>query len=141
MSDEKVVTVSEVMTEQEAFRQMIESNEKRTFYARVTGIAAIIVCLIFVAAGCILIPRAMQVMDEAVTTINKAEESLSHIDTVTDELTKVAANMNKVVEDNAGGLSGALDEINKIDIETLNEAIGDLHDTVEPMAKFFNAFK
>lgn len=141
MGDEKVITVNEVLTEQEALNKLIESNQKRTFYARVTGIAAIIICLVFVLAGVIVIPKAVKALDEANATIVKAEASLDNIDVLAEELIKTADNMNKVVSDNADGLADALTEINSIDIETLNKAIGDLHDTVEPMAKFFNAFK
>jgi hypothetical protein len=141
MSEEKVITVDNVMSDQESLRRLLESNNKRTFYARITGIAAVIICLVFVVAGCILIPKAAAVLTEAETTIVKAEESLGNIDKLSSELINTSANMNKVLEDNAQGLSDALAEINKIDIETLNKAISDLHDTVEPMAKFFNAFK
>ena len=126
---------------EEDLKKLIESNNKRTFYARITGIAAVIICLVFVVAGCILIPKAAAVLTKAQDTIVKVEESLGNIDKLSTELINTSANMNKVLEDNAQGLSNDLEEINKIDIETLNKAISDLHDTVEPMAKFFNAFK
>ena len=34
----------------------------------------------------------------------------------------------------------ALEKVNQFDIETLNGAIKDLSEVVEPMAKFFNVF-
>jgi len=34
----------------------------------------------------------------------------------------------------------AVDKINAIDIDTLNQAIKDFSDVVEPLAKFFNIF-
>ncbi|MBO4376314.1 MAG: hypothetical protein IKY04_07510 [Lachnospiraceae bacterium] len=146
MDEEKVITVDKVMGEQDLLRQdtikkLIESNEKRTFYARITGIAAVIICLVFVIAGCVLIPKAARILNKANDTIVKAEDSLANIDKLTAGLLNTSDNMNKVLNDNAEGLKDALDDLKSIDIETLNKAIGDLHDTVEPMAKFFNAFK
>ena len=38
------------------------------------------------------------------------------------------------------GMEEALTKVNQFDIETLNLAIKDLSDVVEPMAKFFNVF-
>ena len=141
MSEDRVTTVSQVLTEQETFNKLIESNKKTTFYARIAGISAAIICLVFIVAGVIIIPKAAKALNGVNATIAKAETSLDSLDTLADELIKTANNMNQVVEDNADGLADALTEINNIDIETLNKAIGDLHDTVEPMAKFFNAFK
>jgi len=126
---------------EELLQKILESNQKRTFYARITGIAAAIICLVFVVAGIILIPKVVKVLGEASTTVVKVEDSLGNIDRLAEELINTSANMNKVVEDNAQGLTDALNDLNSIDIKTLNEAIGDLHDTVEPMAKFFNAFR
>ena len=34
-----------------------------------------------------------------------------------------------------------LDQVNKIDYATLNEAINDLHDTVQPFANLMQKFK
>ena len=47
-------------------------------------------------------------------------------------------NVNGVVTDNTQAVSDALEEINSIDIEQLNQAINDLSSVVRPLAQLFN---
>jgi len=139
--EEKLITVDNVLTEQEAFTKLIEDSKKRTFYARLSGISAFILCVAIVATLVYFVPKVTQILDDAGKAVTQAQVSLENLDTLSEELIKTADNMNTVIEDNAEGLGNALVEINSIDIETLNEAIADLKDTVEPFAKFFKSFK
>ena len=51
------------------------------------------------------------------------------------------ANVDKVVVENTDAVNEVLGNFNSVDFNELNSAIKDLGDVVEPLAKFFGAFK
>lgn len=83
------------------------------------------------------------------TLIPKAEKIMTQIDTVTNDMDTVITdlnnanlpvaleNVNKLLETSQTTLVDAAENMNKIDFETLNKAIGDLQKVVEPLANLF----
>ena len=70
---------------------------------------------------------------------------LSNLNTVTDELARadlegMVADVDSFVPTGQEAVEQATEKLNIIDFETLNQAIEDLADVVEPLAKFFNVF-
>ena len=70
---------------------------------------------------------------------------LSNLNTVTDELARadlkgMVADVDSFVTTGQEAVEQATEKLNIIDFETLNQAIEDLADVVEPLAKFFNVF-
>lgn len=62
------------------------------------------------------------------------EEPISNLGTLVENLDSFATSSEKAVHQ-------AMDKLNTIDFDTLNSAIKNLSDVVEPLAKFFNVFK
>ena len=129
--------------------QMEKANRKQVAYARlqfIFSVIAAICCILLLLAGVKVLPQ----LQEAVL---QAETVLTNLETVTTELAQ--ADMNGLVENvdalvtNVDGLVGTSQEgveqtmakINAIDFDALNDAIKDLSDVIEPIAKFFNTFK
>ena len=46
-------------------------------------------------------------------------------------------NLDRLVSSSEKGVQEALEQINSVDIDTLNQAISDLSDVISPLAKFF----
>ena len=70
---------------------------------------------------------------------------LANLEIVTDQLAgmdlgSMVKNVDALVNTSQAGVEQAIDKINAIDFVTLNRAIADLADVVEPLAKFFNVF-
>ena len=70
---------------------------------------------------------------------------LSNLSTVTDEMARadlegMVADVDSFVTTGQKAVEQATEKLNIIDFETLNRAIEDLADVVEPLAKFFNVF-
>ena len=53
---------------------------------------------------------------------------------------QMIADVDGMVSSSEKSVRDALDKINRIDIDTLNQAIQNLNDTVEPLANFFGLF-
>ena len=56
------------------------------------------------------------------------------------DLQQMIADVDGMVSSSEKSVRDALDKINRIDIDTLNQAIQNLNDTVEPLANFFGLF-
>ncbi|MBO6159089.1 MAG: hypothetical protein J6P72_07500 [Firmicutes bacterium] len=73
------------------------------------------------------------VLDDLQPAVEKLEGTVTGIDTMVNGI-------NGMVEQNSQNLASAIEKMNSIDFETLNKAIAELEQTVEPFAKFFGAF-
>lgn len=129
--------------------RMEKANRKQVAYARlqfVFSAVAAMCCAVLLFFGLKVLP---QLQEAAI----QAETVLTNLETVTTELAQV--DLSSMVENvdtlvtNVDGLVGTsqsaveqtMMKINGVDFDALNEAIKDLSDVIEPIAKFFNNFK
>ena len=71
---------------------------------------------------------------------------MSNLEIVTSELaqadlTGMVENVDALVVTGQEGIEQAMDKINAIDFEALNQAIQDLSDVINPITNFFNKFR
>ena len=127
---------------------MDEFDKKRLFWARVTALSTvcILVVVLAVSIGATLQFRTMQ-EDFAVLSdmALEMEELTDNLITVSANLEKIdwedlAENINLTAEKALISMDAGLTAIDELDIETLNEAIINLRDVIEPLARFFNSF-
>ena len=129
--------------------QMEKTNRKQVAYARlqfVFSVIAAICCILLLLAGVKVLPQ----LQEAAL---QAETVLTNLETVTTELAQadligmvenvdaLVTNVDGLVGTSQEGVEQAMAKINAIDFDALNDAIQDLSDVIEPIAKFFNTFK
>lgn len=105
---------------------------------RLTRLIAVMVTGIFL----IVLLSAVMLVPKAAATLDKADETLSKLDEVTEGLSQadlpgLIKHMDELLAESGEGLQEALEKVNSMDIETLNDAIGDLQAIVEPLARFF----
>ena len=125
------------------------SHRKQTWYARlqfIFSLVAAVACLLLVLAGIKILPQIQEM-------ITQAETVLSNLESVTTELANsdlpgmvenidvLVNNVDDLVGTSHIGVEQAIEKINAIDFNKLNDAIKDLSDVIEPIAKFFNSFK
>ena len=65
---------------------------------------------------------------------------LENVDGLLTNVDGLVGDVDTLVTTTQGGLEDTLLKIEKVDFDTLNKAIQDLADVVEPLAKFFNTF-
>ena len=129
--------------------QMEKENRKQVAYARlqfVFSVIAAICCILLLLAGVKVLPQ----LQEAAL---QAETVLTNLETVTTELAQadligmvenvdaLVTNVDGLVGTSQEGVEQTMAKINAIDFDALNDAIKDLSDVIEPIAKFFNTFK
>lgn len=129
--------------------QMEKANRKQVAYARlqfIFSVIAAICCILLLLAGVKVLPQ----LQEAVL---QAETVLTNLETVTTDLAQadligmvenvdaLVTNVDGLVGTSQEGVEQTMAKINAIDFDALNDAIQDLSDVIEPIAKFFNTFK
>lgn len=119
-----------------------KANRKQVFYARLQfafTIVAVLCCAVLLIAGIQILPKLQE-------TAAQAETVLSNLEAVTAQLANadigtMVEDVNALVSTSQVGVEQAIAKINDIDFDSLNDAIKDLSDVIEPIAKFFNSFK
>ncbi|MBQ5927964.1 MAG: hypothetical protein IIW96_02180 [Oscillibacter sp.] len=144
---------------QEWMDRMEESNRQQARYAKwqciFTAIAAVCCVSLFLLVY-IKMPALQELsikMENVLTDLEVITQQLSgsmetvleNLETVTAQLAEVdlgamAESVDDLVTTSQAGVEQAMDRLNTIDFKKLNQAIGDLADVVEPLAKFFNVF-
>ena len=128
---------------------MEKANRKQVTYARlqfIFSVVAAVCCMALLLSGMKVLPRLQE-------TAAQAEVVLSNLERVTSELAEsnlssmvenvdaLVGNVDGLVTTSQSGVEQTMEKINAIDFEALNDAIKDLSDVIEPIAKFFNTFK
>lgn len=136
------------MEEKVILEQLLAESKKRTRLTRLAAFAMVIMLAVLLVTGIMVVPKAISVLGEiealALSTealVENAEGYLNEISEMTASFTDTSAGLNTFITDNAQTLSEAISEMKDIDVNTLNEAISDLHDAVAPFASLMNRFK
>ncbi len=120
--------------------KVLELMKKQLFFTRVFAAACCALTVAVLAVLIRVIPPLLGMMDQAVTAMDQATATL---ETVDDTLTDIQGLFEEdgLVGQSSRALEEATDKINRMDIDSLNRAIGDLGDVVEPLADFFGKFR
>ena len=148
MSDQPKNVSQTPMTEAQFVQMMqrIESaNAGQELYARkqyrmsqITAAASVLVLAVVLYGTAALLPRASATLQNMDAVMENLEDITS--DLAQSDLQQMIADVDGMVSSSEKSVRDALDKINRIDIDTLNQAIQNLNDTVEPLANFFGLF-
>ncbi len=120
--------------------------EKQIKSAKRQNIIVSALMLIVAVALIMLTVQLGGILEEANSAISEITSLTQELNEILEEtqLTELLNNANILIAESGdaltkalGSVDAALENVNKIDIETLNEAIGDLKKVIEPLAKLF----
>lgn len=112
--------------------------KKQYYMSMVTAVCAVLALGILLAAYISVIPRvktAFQEIQVVTENLNEVSDQLAKAD-----LNQLVENVDRMAVTSEKGVQEALDKIQSIDIDELNQAIKGLSDVVSPFAKFMNRF-
>ena len=125
-----------------------KTNRQQAMFARIQcifSVVAAVCCLLLLLTVAKIVPDIRDLSAEISGIAAQAETVLTNLETVSDEL--AAADLEGLVTDvdtlvtaSQEGVESAIEKLNTIDIQTLNKAIKDLADLVEPLARVANIF-
>lgn len=112
---------------------------KQYHMSRITAAASVIILAVVLYTASVFIPKVN-------VTYQNMELIMENLQVITSELAE--ADINQMISDvdelavrSQENIGSAMEKINAIDIDGLNQAIRNLSDAVEPFAKFFNQFR
>ena len=121
--------------------QMLNVNKKTLGWQRFAALMVLATFVVILVTALILVPQIVETLNNVNKVAGEVEQSLQGVDTMVAEMTSASENLNKLVDDNAQGLTTAVENLANVDFDGLNKAIQDLQDAIGPMATFFNKFK
>ncbi len=131
----------------ELLDRMAEDNAAQNRYLRkqlfFTRILAVSCCALTVALLVVLlkvIPPLLTTMGKATDALDQATQTLEVMDDTMEEIQGLFEE-GGLVGQSSEALRQATEKISRMDIDSLNAAIKDLGDVVEPLADFFGKFK
>lgn len=116
----------------ELLEEMKKINQKTLMHQRIMSV----LMLVFVVAVVSLLPNVVNTLNTARTTLVHMNEAVTQMEGALAEVETLATEAGTAMD----GMEQALEKINGIDIESLNQAITDLGEVVKPMADFFGRF-
>lgn len=116
--------------------QKIEHSSRRQARLGMLQTFLTLLCCVFCGGVLILV---LQILPQVQTVLQNLEQVTAQLAEA--DLAGMAADMNTLMTTGQDSLQQAMTKLNSIDIDVLNQAIADLSAVVEPLAKFFNAFR
>lgn len=140
---------------EELLKQILAADKKEVKYAKAAAFFTFGLFAVMLAAVVILVPKVVetlssinktaisveQTITEAANAIENAEQTIKNIDAMSGSLTTTSDTMNQMLVENSENLAEAVDKMNKVDFDSLNQAIKDLEDAVGPFARLMNRLK
>ena len=139
---------------QEAYNKAVEAHNRdmavvekgQLKYQKLAFVMSLITMLMVGAIMIVIVSAVLYVKPMITDVYDSTMKSLDNLETLTDDLNAqmkaadlegTVRNVNELTVQATGDLSAAMDRLNSIDFETLNKAIKNLNDTVEPLARLF----
>ena len=128
-------------------QKLLEVEKKQFSMLRIMMIANVVLAACIVLALLVMLQKMMsvatnadQALEEVNTLAGNAQKTLENIDRTVEDANTTVNSAGKILEENAEGMEQALENINGIDFESLNQAIKDLQQSVEPLANLGRMF-
>lgn len=141
------------MDQDQKMLQLLErlenANRKQVVYARlqfIFTVVAAICCVVLLLIGMKVLPRLQEAAVQAETVLRNlqtvtTELATSDISGMVENVDSLVTNVDGLVTSSQAGVELTLEKIKAIDFDALNDAIKDLSDVIDPIAKFFKKYK
>ena len=123
---------------EELLAEILKYQKKQSRRAGVTAFAhflLIVTLLAVLAAGILLLPRVLAIVGQAEDVLNSVQTLTRTAEEAVREAGDAMSSIGSLAEDNAQNLAEAVEKLNGIDFNGLNDAIRDLHDAVKPLGE------
>lgn len=137
---ELILALNELKEENIRQRRLLEKQCRLTRLLSVLFLCLVAVVVVFLFT---LLPRITETLDELNVVMENTQEITSEIKTADingtiQSLNDTLESVSGLVDDSAESLSQTLQKMEAMDIDTLNKAILDLYQVVDPLASLFS---
>lgn len=133
----------------ELLQKVEKANRQQVRLTRIICIFALVAALCCVGTlGLVssVLPQITGILPQINTVAGQMHVVLGNLETATAQLSQLdmagmVTSVEELVTTAQSGLEQTMDNLNSIDFDTLNQAIEDLADVVQPLSKLANVFK
>ena len=125
---------------QQLIRELGESGKKRSRLLHILTIANVALAAAVLITLIVLVPRTLNMVSDAQDTLNSINEIAAGTKEIVESADGLLQEAETIMGDSETGLEAAVNNFNSVDFETLNKAINDLADAVEPLANLSRLF-
>ena len=112
---------------------------KGTFYfTMVIAGCSVMMFLVVLICAIIVVPKAVRLMGTAQSTLDNMQEVSEQLTTL--KLSETIQSIDESTANAMSDVSEAMNQINSLDVDSLNESIRDLKESVENFNKLFSGF-
>lgn len=114
---------------------MLEQQKLLKAMSIIRTVACLLIFLVIAGSALYVLPGVKRLVDQ----LSIVADNLEQIDVtyMTESVTNLAVTGTESLETAMRQVTAALENLNKLDIDTLNQSIADLGAIVEPMARLF----
>ncbi len=122
------------------------SLKKQLRWNRILGVSAVSMALILLVTAILVLPPLLRVAKQAQRVLEQSTEAVSQVTDVMEDVEMTLEDIQSLfeqgglVEHSTEAMEQAAQKIGQLDIDSLNRAITDLANVVEPFEKFFSKF-
>lgn len=125
-----------------------KTNRKQAAFARfqvIISVLLVLCCVVLLIAGFTILPKIQAIITEAETVVLNmelltTELAKTNVTDVINDIEALVSNVDELVSTSQTGVEQTMTKINAIDFDALNNAIRDLSNVVEPLAKVVKRF-
>ena len=125
-----------------------KTNRKQAAFARFQVIISVLLvfcCAVLLIAGFTILPKIQVIITEAETVVLNmelltTELAKTNVTDVINDIEALVSNVDELVSTSQTGVEQTMTKINAIDFDALNNAIRDLSNVIEPLAKVVKRF-
>ena len=133
----------------ELLQKIEKANRQQVKLTRIVCVFALVAALCCVGTiGLVysVLPQITAILPQINTVVSQIQVVLGNLETATAQLsvldfTGMVSEVEELVTTAQDGIQQTMNKLNSIDFETLNQAIEDLANVVEPMSKLSSIFK
>ena len=123
------------METRELLAELVRNRRRDSILEHAAMIANFALLAIMVLTLVIVVPKAVMTLREVDKTVKEVNTLAKEAQDSLDAIDIMVGNVDKMMVENTDAVTAALEKVNKVDYEKLNDAISSLNDTVTPLAK------
>lgn len=150
MDDKRLDEILAVLKDiQENEKQEVAYAKKQSRVALITSMCSLAIVLVMAIVVISILPMLNTLMKNANDTVVKVNTLMEETDDIVENLNKVTSDLvemdyvgivkdiDRLVDEAQESITSAMDKLNKVDFDGLNNAITDLGTIIAPLAKLF----
>ena len=144
--DQQIKEEQHYLKQEEHNKEMAVTEKAQLKYQKLSFIMSamsafftLIILVVVIGLAVYVVPKVDTVYTRSMTSLKNMEELTTELKEA--QLGETVKNINNLTLNATGDLSRAMEKLNNIDLETLNNSIQSLNDIIEPLAKLLKVMR